>query len=298
MRATFCQMFWPRSGWEWLRGALVHFARCFVAVSMVPTFEAGFSFVRSGRYAYVSQAVVCRDFMGEIGDILTTKDPCFNAMETALWNDHVEKKVAPMDVALVEADSRLQCLSDDARKKAWEHDTLQLARDVASLAKLYSHCEKGERADRLKRITHIRSENTIGGSIVDDWMAKNACCRAGTESDLLNIVEQVFGGHSQMNYRVFVNPYVHCQLIKSLVCCSPAVHGSSQNDGHWTAHGFYCLGRLDKIRQDGQQAIEFCNRSGSESAGETSDQGSRSDPCTTPHFGESCWRPSRRDQAS
>ena len=79
------------------------------------------------------------------------------------------------DQALVAADSKLQALSEDARKKAWEHDTLQFARDVAQVGKLYSMVDKSDKAERVRKVTHIRSENTIGGSIVEIFMSQHAC---------------------------------------------------------------------------------------------------------------------------
>ncbi|CAK9086813.1 Uncharacterized protein SCF082_LOCUS41059 [Durusdinium trenchii] len=110
----------------------------------------------------------------------------------ALWNDFRQKPVcdAPADDALQKADSKLEALSVDARRKAWEHDTLQLARDVASLGRLLAASQQSQKAERMKKIMNMRSENTIGGSIIEDFMNRNACHRAGTEVDLLTITDQ------------------------------------------------------------------------------------------------------------
>ena len=110
----------------------------------------------------------------------------------ALWNDFRQKPVcdAPADDALQKADSKLEALSVDARRKAWEHDTLQLARDVASLGRLLAASQQSQKAERMKKIMRMRSENTIGGSIIEDFMNRNACHRAGTEVDLLTITDR------------------------------------------------------------------------------------------------------------
>ena len=129
--------------------------------------------------------------MTEINEVLTAKDPDFRVKEMSLWGDHCQSRPAAVgDTALEKANSRLESLSADARKAAWEHDCLLLAKDTANIAKLFSACEKSERAERLKKITHMRAENTIGSNIVESFMSKHACHKAGSESDLLTFVDQ------------------------------------------------------------------------------------------------------------
>ena len=96
-------------------------------------------------------------------------------------------------VHLGTADDKLQNLSKDAKQKAWEHDSLSLARDVAAIAKMHQQVLKNDKAERLRRIAHVRSENMIGGSIVSNHMEQHAKHMAGTESDLTNGVEQALG---------------------------------------------------------------------------------------------------------
>ena len=88
------------------------------------------------------------------------------------------------------ADDKLQNLSKDARQKAWEHDSLSLARDVAAIAKMHQQVLKNDKADRLRRIAHVRSENMIGGSIISNHMEQHAKHLAGTENDLITGLEQ------------------------------------------------------------------------------------------------------------
>ena len=135
----------------------------------------------------------CRDFLNEVNACLLARDPGFQVHETILWHDNLQKiKVEPgqSNSAMDAADSKLNALSDDARKAAWEHDTLQLARDCAQVGKMFQANEKSVRAERLRNITHMRQENSIGASLVESYMESHARHRSGSEQDLLVAVGQ------------------------------------------------------------------------------------------------------------
>ena len=115
---------------------------------------------------------------------LLARDPGFQLHETILWHDNLQTiKVEPgqPNSAMEAADSKLNALSDDARKAAWEHDTLQLARDCAQVGKMFQANEKSVRAERLRRITHMRQENSIGASLVESYMESHARHRSGSD---------------------------------------------------------------------------------------------------------------------
>eukprot|EP00435_Cladocopium_sp_Y103_P038374 s1039_g10.t1 len=133
-----------------------------------------------------------RDYLSDVTDALTAKDPDFRAKDMSLWSDHCQsQKVKVEDSALEKANNMLESLSADARKAAWEHDCLLLAKDTANIAKLYSQCERTEKANRLKKITHMRTENTIGSAQVESFMAQHACHKGSCEtSDLVTSVDQ------------------------------------------------------------------------------------------------------------
>lgn len=108
-----------------------------------------------------------------------------------VWVDHCKKmEVDVARDALSQAETKLASLDKDAKAKAWEHDTLQLARDVALIAELFTAVEKSDKADRLKRITHIRSESLIGASVVSAFIESHASHKTGSEGDLLASVEE------------------------------------------------------------------------------------------------------------
>lgn len=134
-----------------------------------------------------------RDFADDAANHLLAKDPNFKPSDSSMWQDNAP----PTDtldptsgVPLGAADDKLQHLSKDARQKAWEHDSLSLARDVSAIAKMHEKVVKNEKSQRLQRIAHVRSENIVGGSVVTHHMEQHAKHTAGTEADLINVTEQ------------------------------------------------------------------------------------------------------------
>ena len=110
-----------------------------------------------------------------------------------MWQDHApptDQLDPTTSVPLGAADDKLQNLSKDARQKAWEHDSLSLARDVSAIAKMHEKVVKNEKSQRLQRIAHVRSENIVGGSVVTHYMEQRAKHTGGAESDLINVTEQ------------------------------------------------------------------------------------------------------------
>ena len=146
-------------------------------------------------YASICQHIEqLRDFADEAVAFLLAKDPNFKPSDATMWQDHAPVPETTDDptanLHLGTADDKLQNLSKDARQKAWEHDSLSLARDVAAIAKMHQQVLKNDKADRLRRIAHVRSENMIGGSVVSNYMEQHAKHIAGAESDLITCVEQ------------------------------------------------------------------------------------------------------------
>ena len=123
------------------------------------------------------------------------KDPNFKPSDASMWKDNAPTppEADPAgQVPLDAADNKLEALSKDAKQKAWQHDSLSLARDVAAIAKMMQQVEKTAKAERLRRITHVRSENVIGASIISNHMEMHAKHLGGSEADLLHAVEQAW----------------------------------------------------------------------------------------------------------
>ena len=108
-----------------------------------------------------------------------------------MWQEHAPKtEEITKQAQLSAADDKLESLSKDAKQKAWQHDSLSLARDVAAIAKMYQQVQKDTNAERIRRVAHVRSENMIGASIINNHMEQHAKHMAGSENDLINAAEQ------------------------------------------------------------------------------------------------------------
>lgn len=133
-----------------------------------------------------------RDFMDEVQDALAVQDPHFELRDSCMWQEHaVEPKVDK--TALLAADKQLACLNEDARRRAWEHDQLLLARDVAAISRMMESVEKSIRSQRTQRIMHLRSENTIGASIVSNYLKGHGVHKSGTDEQLSIYLDQDWG---------------------------------------------------------------------------------------------------------
>eukprot|EP00435_Cladocopium_sp_Y103_P053222 s1327_g17.t1 len=140
------------------------------------------------------------DFAEEAMEFLAVKDPSFKAGDASMWKDNASSSAEhdPAEkVHLEAADTKLESLGKDAKQKAWQHDSLSLARDVAAIAKMFQQVQKTDKAERLRRITHVRSENVIGASIISNHMEMHAKHLGGSETDLIHAVEQA-GAISQI----------------------------------------------------------------------------------------------------
>ncbi|CAJ1344536.1 unnamed protein product [Effrenium voratum] len=130
-----------------------------------------------------------RDFHSEANDMLAIKDPAFQPNDLAMWSENAPV-IQQEATALKQADETLSKLNKDARKAAWEMDTLRLARDIAQLGKLYAAEVKSERAMRAQKVLHLKNQNTIGASLVSAFMSQGLVHRSGKQAELHRITEQ------------------------------------------------------------------------------------------------------------
>lgn len=124
-----------------------------------------------------------RDFNDEVVEVVMMKDPMFKPSYLHFWNENLpapKPTVNPFSVA----DEQISQLSVDARRAAWERDTLQLAKDLANLGKVFEQETRSEQAKRTQRILHIRQQNLIGASIVENFMKTHLAFHHGNVADL------------------------------------------------------------------------------------------------------------------
>ena len=130
-----------------------------------------------------------REHLEELQQIVSIMDPHFQVEQISFWQENLPQTSASKE-ALEQADRQLAALSDDARAKAWQHDKLMLARDVATISKVYDAVEKSARSKRVQRVCHMRNENAIGASVISGYLEKNGLHRSGSEEQCLAYLEQ------------------------------------------------------------------------------------------------------------
>lgn len=140
-----------------------------------------------------SASLCLRDYNSDADLMLQALNPNFSFKESQLYLDNVPEMPDPVEERMERADEQVSILNQDARKMQFEADTLALARDIAQLTKIYNEITKSEHAKRTEKIAHIRAQNTIGSSIVSDYMANNAAVMSGVIRDQMASVDRVRG---------------------------------------------------------------------------------------------------------
>lgn len=170
-----------------------------------------------------------RDFNDEINEVLSIKDPGFKASFLQVWCENLP---APKETerAFTAAEAQIDQLNQDARKAAWERDTLLLAKDVASLGRLYQQEVRSERSKRTQRILHIRSQNCIGASVVDNFMKTSMSFQHGKPNEPLAWADKVGGCQKDVVSPACVPDHVWStpspSCVPSCKTCSTTIHPS------------------------------------------------------------------------
>ncbi|CAK9013583.1 unnamed protein product [Durusdinium trenchii] len=110
-----------------------------------------------------------------------------------MFTEHAPEKPTSADVIeekIKGVDEHVGSLTRDARKAQWEIDSLSLARDLAQIGKLLDLTVQNEHSKRTERILHLRNQNTIGASLVADWMSTNLAVHSGPMKDQVNLVDR------------------------------------------------------------------------------------------------------------
>ena len=126
----------------------------------------------------------CRDYNSELTEVLTLKDVGFQPHQLQLWCENVLKKSQPLETGFETMDSQINQLDKDAREAAFLQDTLKLARDCGQLAQLYKAETQHDRAVRLQKVTHLKTQNTVGASFIQHYMTLNVRHVAGRQGEL------------------------------------------------------------------------------------------------------------------
>ena len=125
-------------------------------------------------------------------EILTVKDPNFRPCHTDVWSEHVSRVVVKDEgvSAFAAVDAALCKLDKHARKAAFDQDCLKLTRDSAQLAQLYKCEAKHGRSVHLQKVTHIKSQNSIGAAAISKYMSRNVRHCGGRTTELEHAIDE------------------------------------------------------------------------------------------------------------
>ncbi|CAK8990644.1 unnamed protein product [Durusdinium trenchii] len=138
----------------------------------------------------ILKRVVEGDYLSDADTALAALDPQFDVEETSMFKEHKPEEVDHVKQRVAHVDAQMTLLNQDARKAQFEADCLALARDLAQVGSIYQQVEKNDRGRRHEKVAHLRAQNVIGASIVNEFMLANLAVHSGVVKDQLEIVTQ------------------------------------------------------------------------------------------------------------
>ena len=124
-----------------------------------------------------------------------------------MYKEHMPEENDMVQEKLVEINQDVSDLTRDAQKSMYTADTLSLAHDIAQLGNLYKAISKNEHAKKMEKTLHLKNQNTIGASIVSEYMAGNMAIHSGVTKDQVNLIERVWGSKKIPNDVGFWNQF-------------------------------------------------------------------------------------------
>lgn len=152
----------------------------FVSMSMSSLFNGHVLKLLGGSFSHVCPA---RDYHNEADEILEIRDPSWKSIDSGMWQENAPT-VKDEVVAFSSVDARLNELGKEAAEAVWQRDRITFAKDIANVGRLFQVVCKGERSRKTNRILHCKAQNSIGASLVSNWMAENCQFRSGKQGEL------------------------------------------------------------------------------------------------------------------
>ena len=145
-----------------------------------------------------------RDFNTDAEQALGCLDPDFRPEETVIFKEHAPVVEDKMKEKLQTCHQQVSSLTQNAKNAMYTADTLSLAHDLAQIGNVYKAIGKNEHAKKTEKVLHLKSQNTIGASIVADHMATNCAVHSGVLKDQISVCERV-GGRKCLNqcFKIF-----------------------------------------------------------------------------------------------
>ena len=136
--------------------------------------------------------MVLRDYNSDADSALSALDPQFSFEDTSLFKEHKPVEKDPVKERMATVDAQVSVLTQESRKAQFDADCLALARDLAQVGSMCKVMEKSERAKHQEKVLHIRNQNKIGASIVNEFMMNNLSVHAGVVRDQTNVISRVW----------------------------------------------------------------------------------------------------------
>ena len=123
---------------------------------------------------------------------MTCIDENFDVKQCSVYTENAPTPTAQEDQKQIAAvDAVVSEKAKDALVAQWTADTMSLARDCAQLGHLMKEVLKSEGALRTERVLHLKSQNVIGASVIQEFMAMNMAVHSGPQKDQLNLMDRV-----------------------------------------------------------------------------------------------------------
>lgn len=98
-------------------------------------------------------------------------DGSFEASHTLMWKEFKPK--SDMDQSTIDdADELIEKADAEAITEKFKNDQLKLSRDVAQIGRLAEKESGNARSQRLRKITHLKQQNSIGACEVQKFMTR------------------------------------------------------------------------------------------------------------------------------
>eukprot|EP00435_Cladocopium_sp_Y103_P058278 s510_g20.t1 len=187
--------------------------RCCVIASILETMQesvdaGGDRMFSSEVIRTVFQRAVEGDYTSDADSYLSYLESAFDPKETAMYKEHMPEQHDLVKEKLNEVNQEVSDLTREAQQSMYTADTLSLAHDIAQLGNLYKAVSKNEHAKKMEKTLHLKAQNTIGASIVSEYMANNLAVHSGVLKDQLNVVERFLQRYPDMPMIVW------CDLMK------------------------------------------------------------------------------------
>lgn len=125
--------------------------------------------------------------------MVETQDPLIQLESLNMWVENLPQasNASANPQFMDKADNKINQLVQSQQQLQFDADSLALARDASQLASLYKEEQQSERANRLAKVMHLKTENNMGSSIITQHMLQYCHHVSGPKNELIPELEKV-----------------------------------------------------------------------------------------------------------